>query len=252
MYIVVSPAKKLHSEPKMLKSGQEPFFAYDTQQLLRIMKNKTAQDLERLMKISPKLGQLNHERYQSFQLPFQAENSSSVINTFAGDTYVGLDAQDFSAEDIEFGDQHLGILSGLYGLLRPSDWMQEYRLEMGTKLENQRGRNLYQFWGQKIAERINQFLPDKEPVLVNLASKEYFKAVDVQNLKARILTPVFKEQKNGVYKIISFSAKRARGTMARYIIKNRIVDPERLKIFAEDNYRFQADLSSENEWVFIR
>ena len=137
-------------------------------------------------------------------------------------------------------------------MLRPSDWMQEYRLEMGTKLDNQRGLNLYQFWGQKIADRINHLLPEKEPVLVNLASNEYFKAVDAQNLKARILTPVFKEQKNGVYKIISFSAKRARGTMARYIIKNRIVDPEQLKDFAEDNYCFQAELSSENEWVFTR
>ena len=252
MYIVVSPAKKLHAEPKMLNVGQAPFFADDTQELLGIMKQKTAQDLEELMKISQKLGLLNYGRYQSFALPFQAKNSSSVLYTFAGDTYVGLQADDFSADDIAFADQHLGILSGLYGLLRPSDWMQEYRLEMGTKLDNQRGRNLYQFWGQKIADRINQLLPEKEPVLVNLASNEYFKAVDAQNLKARILTPVFKEQKNGVYKIISFSAKRARGTMARYIIKNRIVDPEQLKDFAEDNYCFQAELSSENEWVFTR
>lgn len=251
MYTVVSPAKKMNADSPRLSTGQAPFFEDDIKDLLAVMRNKSPQDLEQLMGISPKLGQLNYERYQDFSLPFQGDNSSPAIYSFAGDTYVGLQASDFSLEDIQFADSHLGILSGLYGLLRPSDWMQAYRLEMGTKLESSRGKNLYQFWGDKITRRINQFLQE-EDCLVNLASTEYFKSVDQKQIGARILTPVFKELRKGQYKIISFSAKRARGMMARYIIKNRISDPESLKDFAEDNYRFDPDLSSENEWVFTR
>lgn len=252
MYIVVSPAKKLNAEPQTLSWGQEPFFKDDVTELLSVIREKSAEDLEKLMHLSGKLGQLNHERYQRFALPFQQENSSAAIYSFAGDTYVGLQVRDFSVEDIEFADQHLGILSGLYGLLRPSDWMQAYRLEMGTKLSSSRGKDLYQFWGNKIAKRINQFLQAEADCLINLASGEYFKSVDQTQLNARIITPVFKEIRNGQYKIISFSAKRARGMMARYAIKNRLSDPEKLKEFDLDNYRFQAELSAENEWVFVR
>lgn len=241
----------MNAEPKTLSMGQEPFFKDDVTELLAVMKGKSSQDLEGLMGISSKLGKLNYDRYQAFQLPFQAENSSPAIHSFAGDTYVGLQADDFSEEDIQFADQHLGILSGLYGVLRPSDWMQAYRLEMGTKLANARGKDLYQFWGQKISARINQFLQE-EDYLINLASTEYFKSVDSEQIKSQIITPVFKELRNGKYKIISFSAKRARGMMARYIIKNRISNIEELKNFTEDNYRFQEELSSKNEWVFTR
>jgi cytoplasmic iron level regulating protein YaaA (DUF328/UPF0246 family) len=206
-----------------------------------------------LMKISDKLAGLNADRYAQWSTPFNADNAKQAVLAFNGDVYIGLQAQTFEQQDFDFAQQHLRILSGLYGLLKPLDLMQAYRLEMGTKLATSRGKNLYEFWGDIITTKLNKDLAAQgDNVLINLASNEYFKAVKPRNLDGMIVNPVFKDEKNGEYKIISFYAKKARGLMARYIIKNRLDDVSQLRNFDLEGYSFSAALSTPEQPVFVR
>jgi cytoplasmic iron level regulating protein YaaA (DUF328/UPF0246 family) len=205
------------------------------------------------MKLSDKLAGLNAARFGEWSLPFTPENARQAVLAFNGDVYSGLDANSFSDDDFNFAQQHFRILSGLYGLLKPLDLMQAYRLEMGTKLDNVRGANLYQFWGDIITKELNEVLVEQgDDVLINLASNEYFKAVNKKSLNATIITPQFKDWKNGQYKMISFYAKKARGLMARYIIQNQIKNIEQVKDFDLAGYQFNTDFSQGNELVFTR
>ena len=254
MLMVISPAKKLDVEsPSTVKKNTQPLLLPDAEQLIDELKKLAPQEVSSLMHISDKLGTLNYDRYQEWQLPFTPDNAKQAILTFKGDVYVGLDAESLSKSELDFAQQHLSILSGLYGVLRPLDLMQAYRLEMGTRFENTRGNNIYAFWGDKITQQLNkQLKKNKSQTLVNLASTEYFKSVDISSLNADIVTPIFKDEKNGVYKIISFYAKKARGLMAAYAIKNGITDAKGLKRFTVDGYAYQADQSNDKEWVFTR
>jgi hypothetical protein len=205
------------------------------------------------MGISDKLAGLNAARFGEWATPFTQENARQAILAFNGDVYTGLDAKSFSEKDFAFAQQHMRILSGLYGLLKPLDLMQAYRLEMGKKLDNDRGSNLYQFWGDIITEHLNAAIEAQgDNVLINLASNEYFKSVKKKSLKAEVITPAFKDWKNGQYKMISFFAKKARGLMARYIIENQITDVEQLKGFDVAGYQYSTELSKANDWVFTR
>jgi len=252
MFCVVSPAKKLDFDtPVSGLDHSQPVFLEDTVELSETTRKLTRGDLSRLMKISEALADLNHARFQGFSVPFDVDNAKQAAHAFSGDTYVGLDAASLSDEDFTFAQDHFGILSGFYGLLRPLDLMQPYRLEMGTKLANDRGNNLYEFWGTQISERLNEMMAaHEEKVVINCASNEYFKAVNKKALDATIVTPVFKEIKSGVAKTIGLMAKRARGSMARYIIQNRIDTPEAIKEFSEGGYVYREDLSQGNDWVF--
>jgi cytoplasmic iron level regulating protein YaaA (DUF328/UPF0246 family) len=192
-------------------------------------------------------------RFQTWARPFNLDNAKQAVLAFKGDVYTGLDAETMDDEGLEFAQQHLRILSGLYGVLKPLDLIQPYRLEMGTQFANQKGKNLYKFWGGQLREEIEtEASQSSDAILVNLASNEYFKALEAKKLNTRIITPVFKDMKNGQYKIISFYAKKARGLMSRYIIDHRINDPDQLKNFDSEGYRFSADLSAGDDWVFIR
>ncbi len=205
------------------------------------------------MGISPKLADLNVERFRTWKQPFTPENAKQSILAFKGDVYTDIETDRFSSADFEFAQQHLRILSGLYGILRPLDLMQPYRLEMGTQLETKRGKNLYSFWGLKITKALNEALEASgSKVLVNLASNEYFGSIVPDKLDAQIVTPIFKDTKNGKLKIISFFAKRARGMMANHIIRKRISDPTQLKRFKLAGYKFDKSLSNETEYTFVR
>lgn len=254
MLAVVSPAKKLDFEtdvPEMAVS--QPAFLDDTEELIEVARKKSRSDLMKLMGISENLADLNYQRFQHFSRPFDRSNAKPAIFAFRGDTYVGLDADTMKAEDIDWAEDHFRMLSGLYGLLKPRDLMQPYRLEMGTRLANPRGKDLYAFWGDKIATEINTLTKGhKDRSLINLASAEYFKSVKTGLLDGPVITPVFKEVKGGTSKVVGFSAKRARGMMARYMIDKRIENPQDLKKFNVDEYSYQDDLSNDNEWVFTR
>lgn len=254
MLLVISPAKNLDYEtPAKTKQKSEPDFLDDAQALIEELRDLAPQDISKLMSISDKLGVLNYDRYQQWSTPFTEDNAKQAMLAFNGDVYTGLDAENFKADDFKFAQKHLRILSGLYGLLRPLDLMQAYRLEMGTKFENQRGKNLYEFWGDIITDALNKQLKTlKSDVLVNLASNEYFKSVKPKNLNAEIITPVFKDWKGDKYKIISFYAKKARGLMCQYAVKNRITDAEKLKGFDLEGYAYNEGMSSAKEWVFTR
>jgi cytoplasmic iron level regulating protein YaaA (DUF328/UPF0246 family) len=251
LLIVISPAKTLDFEtaPSTEKCTQ-PRFLPQSQQLINELKHLSTADIATLMKLSDKLAALNMARFQTWQKPFNLENAKQALLAFKGDVYTGLDADTLDVAGLDFAQQHLRILSGLYGVLRPLDLMQAYRLEMGTKFANAKGKDLYQFWGSQLRESIESEL--KDGVLINLASNEYFKAVEAKKLKARIITPVFKDWKNGQYKIISFYAKKARGLMSRYIIDHSINDPENIKGFDSEGYRFSPEMSQADEWVFLR
>lgn len=254
MLIVISPAKTLDfdSAPATTNHSQGDFLD-DSQQLIGELQQLSPEDISKLMKISPKLGELNHQRFMNWSLPFKPDNAKQALLAFRGDVYTGLDADNFDEADFSRAQQQLRILSGLYGLLRPLDLIQPYRLEMGTRFSNQRGSNLYQFWGDKITDALNQQLGDNDqPVLINLASKEYYSAVQEKALNAEIISPVFKDQKNGRHKIISFYAKKARGLMAAYIIKNRLDDVEQIKGFDSDGYYYSPEQSTASDWVFLR
>lgn len=254
MLIVVSPAKTLDFETApVTEHYSQPEFIDHSKLLIDTLKKLSVQDVAGLMKLSDKLASLNVARFETWQPTFNIENAKQAVLAFKGDVYTGLDAESLSEDDLSFAQQHLRILSGLYGVLKPLDLMQAYRLEMGTKLENPRGQNLYQFWGTIISDHLNSELARCEKqVLINLASNEYYKAAKEKNIQGRIITPAFKDWKNGQYKMISFYAKKARGLMTRYIIQNKIEDPEQLKAFDLDGYRFAPSMSEGDNWTFIR
>jgi len=252
MKIVISPAKSLDFEtPAPTLEYTDGGFLNEAEKLSGILKKKTPKKLSALMHISDNLGELNWKRNQDWQLPFTIENAKQAVFAFKGEVYIGLDAYSLSIEQINQLQQKLRILSGQYGLLKPLDLMQPYRLEMGTKLKIGRKENLYQFWGSKITNTLNSELEEDE-VFVNLASNEYFKVIKPKLLKAPVLTPVFKDYKNGKLKVISFFAKKARGLMVRYIIDNNIETAEKLKGFNYEGYAFDSNLSTEKELVFTR
>ncbi|WP_317932115.1 peroxide stress protein YaaA [Halioxenophilus sp. WMMB6] len=254
MLLVISPAKTLDFETKpVTKTATQPDFLADSALLIDELRELAPQDISALMSISDKLGVLNFDRFQQWSPPFSADNAKQAVLAFKGDVYTGLEAESFSRDEFKFAQNHLRILSGLYGVLRPLDLMQAYRLEMGTKFANRRGKDLYQFWGDKVTDALNTQLGKlKSEVLVNLASNEYFKAVSSKKIAGRIVTPVFKDLKNGDYKIISFYAKKARGMMAAWIIRNQITDVEQLVNFNVGGYQFSKALSKGDQWVFTR
>ena len=252
MLVLLSPAKTLDFEtPLSTQVHTQPEFVDQAKPLIETLETFAPQDIADLMKLSDKLASLNVARYQSWTPEHTEANARQALLAFKGDVYTGLDAQSLSEADLKFAQGHLRILSGLYGLLKPLDLMQPYRLEMGTSLETDKGKTLYAYWGSSITERLNTEL-GAEDVVVNLASNEYFKSVQPKKLNGRLITPVFKDQKNGQYKIISFWAKKARGLMARYIIDKRVEQPEQLKAFNYDGYVFSEAMSDGDTWVFTR
>lgn len=254
MLVVISPAKTLDFDtPHSVSKITRPRMLNASAELVEELRQYSSADLQNLMKISDKLADLNAKRYQDWQLPFKKTNAKAAIFAFQGDVYVGLQAQQFGESDLLFAQEHLRILSGLYGLLRPLDLIQAYRLEMGTSLRTKRGSTLYQFWGEELTKAVNKDLKAlKTKTLVNLASNEYFDAINPDLLHADIVTPVFKDFKNGKYKFLSFFAKKARGMMSAYIVKNRIVDIEQIKRANIDGYRYSREESDEHKWVFLR
>jgi cytoplasmic iron level regulating protein YaaA (DUF328/UPF0246 family) len=225
----------------------------ESSKLVKILNKKKVHELMKMMDISEKIALENVIRFKNFSLPFTPENSKQAVLAFDGDVYDGLNAVDFSHEDFEFAQNHMRILSGLYGVLKPLDLMQAYRLEMGRALENPKGNNLYKYWGDKISKTLNNAVKETgSNVIVNLASNEYWSSVDLKKLKVPYIEIQFKEKKDGLYKVISFNAKRARGMMLRYAIKNSLQEPETLKAFNLDNYVFSNELSDEKVWVFTR
>lgn len=252
MKIVISPAKSLDFETQIpTKEFTECIFLKESERLSKVLKKKSPRVLSKLMSISPALGELNWQRNQEWQLPFSLENARQAVYAFKGDVYIGLDAYSLKQDQIGQLQDKLRILSGQYGLLKPLDLMQPYRLEMGTKLKVASKENLYKFWGNKITDALNSEI-ERDEVFVNLASNEYFKVINSKLLKANVITPVFKDYKNGQLKMISFFAKKARGLMVRYIVDNNIENAEDLKGFNYEGYAFDSNLSSEKELVFTR
>lgn len=254
MLIVISPAKTLDYEtPAKTKTFTLPDFLDDSAELIHRMREFSALDIAELMHVSSKIAELNFDRFEAWNKNFTEKNAKQAVLAFKGDVYTGLDAESFSARDFKFAQSHLRILSGLYGLLRPLDLMQPYRLEMGSKLSNERGKNLYEFWGNTLTDGLNaQLKKIKSEHLINLASNEYFKAVKPKQINGEVITPAFKEYKNGDYKMIGFYAKRARGMLSRYIIQNQLSDIEDIKSFDVEGYKFNKSLSKGNNWVFTR
>jgi cytoplasmic iron level regulating protein YaaA (DUF328/UPF0246 family) len=254
MLIVISPAKTLDYEtPPKTGTFTIPDYLDRSAELIARARHYSALDIAELMAVSMKLAELNFERFAKWHTPFTPDNARQAVLAFKGDVYTGLDAQSFSEADFSFAQERLRILSGLYGLLRPLDLMQAYRLEMGRRVETARGRNLYEFWDTTITEGLNaQMKKLNTPWLINLASNEYFKSVKPKALAGEIITPEFRDWKNGQYKMMGVYAKRARGQLSRYVIRNRLTDPEQLKAFAEDGYRFNEEMSVGNKWVFTR
>lgn len=254
MLIVLSPAKSLDYEtPATLADHTLPQFTAQSAELIEVLKPKTPAQIAELMDLSDALATLNVARYGAWSKKFTSRNSKQAVLAFNGDVYEGLDAKSLPAADLGWAQEHVAILSGLYGILRPLDWMQPYRLEMGTKLANPKGKDLYAFWGDALAEHINQTLAgERQPILLNLASQEYFKAVNRKALKVPVIDCVFEDWKGGAWKIISFHAKRARGLMARYVIQHRIKSPKGLQGFDSEGYGFDAAASTPERLVFRR
>ncbi|WP_417616504.1 peroxide stress protein YaaA [Oceanisphaera sp.] len=254
MLIVVSPAKTLDFDtPPVIADFTQPELLAESALLIERARQLSPADIGKLMKISDKLAGLNAARFADWQPDFTPDNAKQALLAFKGDVYTGLDAESLSPADFAFAQQHFRMLSGLYGLLRPLDLMQPYRLEMGTKLDNERGKDLYAFWGDIITDKLNQALEEQgDNVLINLASNEYFKAVKPKRLAGQIITPVFKDCKNGQYKIISFYAKKARGMMARYIIQHQLTEVSQLTAFDTAGYYFVEAESTATELVFKR
>ena len=253
MLIVISPAKKLDFAPVTAANASQPQLLDHAAELLEGLKQLSPQDVCGLMGLSDNLGALNYERFQAWQRPFTEDNAKPAVLAFKGDVYQGLEADTMTDGQLAWAQDHLRILSGLYGLLRPMDLMQPYRLEMGTKFATQRGKDLYAFWGSIITDEINGLLAAAtSPVLVNLASNEYFKSVQHKDINGRIITPVFMDKKDDKYKIISFYAKKARGLMSAYIIKNKISAVDGIKNFDTDGYSYNAAMSEGDSWVFTR
>jgi cytoplasmic iron level regulating protein YaaA (DUF328/UPF0246 family) len=254
MLVVISPAKNLdYDTPAVTKTFTQPEMLDDSQALIEQCQTLTPAKIGSLMKISDKLAGLNADRYAGWHTPFDTNNAKQALLAFNGDVYTGLNASSFSQDDFDYAQQHLRILSGLYGVLRPLDLIQAYRLEMGTKLDIGDSKNLYQFWDDRISNKLNEAINTQgDNVLVNLASNEYFKAVKPKSINAEIYTPVFQDCKNGQYKVISFYAKKARGMMARYILKNQLTEVSQLQKFDTAGYQFSPQKSKGNELVFTR
>ena len=254
MLFLLSPAKSLdYDTPAEGVPHTLPQFVSQSAELIEVLKHKTPAQISQLMDLSDNLAALNVARYEAWRTKFSQKNSKQAVLAFNGDVYEGLDAKSLKLKDLEWAQDHVCILSGLYGVLRPLDWMQPYRLEMGTALANSRGQNLYHFWGDGIAQHLNkQLATHKTPVVINLASQEYFKAVDRKVLNARVIECVFEDYKGGKYKVISFFAKRARGLLARYAIEKKIQNPEKLKDFKVEGYAYAASESDDNRLVFRR
>ncbi|MDD1968024.1 peroxide stress protein YaaA [Pseudomonas putida] len=254
MLMVISPAKTLDFEtPPTTERFTQPQYLDHSQELITQLRELTPAQISELMHLSDKLAGLNAARFGSWTPAFTPANAKQALLAFKGDVYTGLAAETLSESSLDYAQQHLRMLSGLYGLLRPLDLMQPYRLEMGTKLANARGKDLYAFWGERISEWLNEALADQgDDVLLNLASNEYFSAVKRSALKARVIDTEFRDQKNGQYKIISFYAKKARGMMSRFVIDERIDNPEHLKQFDVQGYRYASELSKADKLVFLR
>ncbi|MGL5785924.1 MAG: peroxide stress protein YaaA [Bacteroidales bacterium] len=253
MIVILSPAKTLDYESKMpdVKPTQ-PVYSHQAEELNKVIQPYTPVELAALMKISPQLAMLNYERNQSFMHP--ATPQRPAVLAFDGDAYEGMDPYSFTKADFEFAQNHLRILSGLYGVLRPLDEVKPYRLEMGIKLPNAHGKNLYEFWSQELTAYFDQLLKNDDGVLINLASEEYSKAINLKEVakKYRIITPVFKDNRGNGLKVISFLAKKGRGMMTRYIMQNKLTNPEDLKNFELGGYAYSEELSSDNQWIFVR
>ncbi len=254
MITLLSPAKTLdYDTVDRVVTTTIPECATQTNQLISILKKKSREEIKSLMHISDKLTELNFQRYKSFCKKYTADNSKSAIMAFKGDVYTGFDASSLEEDDLLFANEHIRILSGLYGILLPFDRMQPYRLEMGTKLETKKGKNLYQFWGEDISKILNKQLKDQNSdTIINLASNEYFKAVDKKKLEAQIIDIDFREDKDGELKFVSFFAKKARGLMTRYIVENKIDKSGDLRGFDYDKYRFVEELSTDQKLLFVR
>nr|WP_298415006.1 peroxide stress protein YaaA [uncultured Halomonas sp.] len=254
MLSIISPAKTLDFEtPPSTEQYTQPDYLEQSMELVEILRDYSPQQLAELMSISDKLAGLNTARYSEWSPPFTLDNAKQAVQAFQGDVYTGLEASTFSTEDNAFAQDHLRILSGLYGLLRPLDLMQPYRLEMGTRLPNAAGKDLYAFWKDRLTQDLEAAVTRSgSNVLVNLASNEYSKAIDIKRLSARVITPVFKDAKNGQYKIISFYAKKARGLMSAWLIRNRVDSPDAIKTFDVAGYRFSSAMSEGDTLVFTR
>ncbi|MES2587104.1 MAG: peroxide stress protein YaaA [Pseudomonadota bacterium] len=254
MLIVLSPAKSLdYKTPAKVKAPTLPEFLAESAKLIAELKKLSPQEVANLMGLSDQLAALNVGRYRDWSKKFTEDNSKPAIYAFNGDVYDGFDVKTLNAKAIDFAQDHIRILSGLYGALRPLDLMQPYRLEMGTSFTNARGKDLYAFWGERVTDSLRQVLEtQKKPVLLNLASEEYFKVLQAKSLGCPVISPVFQDAKDGKYKIISFYAKRARGLMARYVVENRITDPADLKDFNLDGYKYVASESKPEKPLFRR
>ena len=251
--MIISPAKKLDYEIIDQKlSSSEPTLLNHSASLIGDLRKLSPHEVSSLMGLSDKLGALNYGRFQEWQLPFTKKNAKQAIMAFKGDVYQGLDPASLSKEDLAWAQDNLRILSGLYGILKPLDLMQAYRLEMGTKLKTERGKDLYEFWGSTITDELNKIFNSSNGILLNLASNEYFKSISESKINARVITPTFMDYKNNKYKIISFFAKKARGLMTRFVIKNRINDANQIKDFSEAGYKFNEAMSAEDKPVFCR
>ena len=254
MLTIISPAKTLdYQSPLITTTHTLPECLDSTKQLITVCKKLTSDDLAKLMSISPKLAAVNYERFQNWHPDFNLQNARQAILAFKGDVYEGLHVEDFTDSDLQFAQSHLRILSGLYGLLKPLDLIQPYRLEMGIRLKNGDNTNLYQFWGESLTNKLNEELAkSSQPTLINLASNEYFKAIQVKHLNGKIIQPIFLDKTKDDYKVISFYAKKARGLMSRFIIKNNINNCNDIKSFNLDGYQFDSHRSTELEWYFTR
>ena len=252
MLVVISPAKKLdeNCDKNLVTNFTIPFYLEDSKKIIKSLRKYSTDKLSKLMNISEKISLLNYERYIKWSLPFTKKNAHPALLLFQGDVYKGISVRDFKKEDFIYAQKSLRILSGLYGILKPLDLIQPYRLEMGTQIKIGKHNDLYDFWGDEITKAINE---DKNSdYLINLASVEYFKSINKEKLNAKLINIIFKEKRNGSYKIIGINAKKARGLMSRYIIKNKISNPMKLKKFKEENYSYNKNLSSDSDWVFTR
>ncbi|MCB2220022.1 MAG: peroxide stress protein YaaA [Bacteroidetes bacterium] len=254
MFILISPSKTLDFGGTAKTDFYTlPDFLAESETLVGELKRKSVKSLASMMNINPKLTQLNYERYQEWYVPFGSANAQEAVLTFKGEVYNGLKAESLSEKDLHFAQKKLRILSGLYGLLKPMDLIQPYRLEMGIKWKTRKWKNLYEFWGDQLTDALNKQMQDQhDKVLVNLSSNEYFEAIDAEKLSCRIITPVFKDFHNGVYKFMTAYGKKARGMMARYIIQQQIDEPDALKLFDDEGYYFNDTLSKGDNWVFTR
>jgi len=254
MLIIISPAKTLDYESPVFVKGQSDItFAKESKQLIKILKKLKAEEIEKLMNVSHKIAMLNYDRFAQWKYPFNEQEGRQALFAFKGEVYNGLDAYTLSQEDADFAQNHLRMLSGLYGVLKPYDLILPYRLEMGTKLQTEKFNGLYEFWGEKIRKNLQKAINESgSDILVNLASAEYFKAAQLKKINADIITPSFKEARDDGYKMITIYAKKARGLMTRFIIQNKINNAEDLKHFDSEGYFYNEELSKGNEYIFTR